>query len=45
MGLLSTEKKKNILAQLNKNGEENVFLNFDADKSICMYTPEENAGL
>lgn len=44
-GVVIYRKEKSILAQLNKNGEENVFLNFDADKPICMYTPEENTGV
>lgn len=38
-------KKTFHLAQLNKNGEETVFLDFDAAYPICMYCPEENTGV
>lgn len=38
-------KKTCHLAQINKNGEETVFLNFDAAYPICMYCPEDNTGV
>nr|XP_034331921.1 uncharacterized protein LOC117691011 isoform X1 [Crassostrea gigas] len=44
-GSVLFRKKRCLLTQLNKNGEETVFLDFDAAYPICMYCPEENTGV
>lgn len=44
-GRVLFRKKRCLLTQLNKNGEETVFLDFDAAYPICMYCPEENTGV